>query len=472
MNEQDDNSMAPFIVQKFRGIVRPGKHSGTAMDNDNLNPTSSILIIGAGTWGCSTALHLARRGYTNVKVLDPHPVPSPIAAGNDINKIMEHKELKESNTNAQSIAYAACTRAALVGWTTDPVFMPYFHETGFIVAGDTPELIQLIQEAEIDQSQGDYEFLESAGDFQRTMPPGILTGEFPDWKGWNNRSGAGWVQATKAMVSAYKEAQRLGVSFLTGPLQGNVKSLVYEDGDVIGALTQDGTTHYAQQTILTAGAGSDRLLDFKKQLRPTAWTLGHIKLTPEEAQKYRNLPVLYNVTKGFLIEPDEDNHELKICDEHPGYCNFVMDPDHQGEIRSVPFAKMQIPLEAEGRARGFLRDTMPHLADRPFSYARICWDTDTIDRAFLIDRHPEYASLVVAVGGSRLGAMQMPSMGGFIADALEGKLQKELRDVYKWRPEIAVNRDWWSAQNRIGGPDKLMNFQDLKDDEWTKIAYA
>lgn len=59
-----------------------------------LNPTSSILIIGAGVWGCSTALHLARRGYANVTVLDPYPIPSPIAAGNDINKIMEHKELK------------------------------------------------------------------------------------------------------------------------------------------------------------------------------------------------------------------------------------------------------------------------------------------------------------------------------------------------------------------------------------------
>lgn len=64
------------------------------MSKLELDPESSILVIGAGTWGCSTALHLARRGYTNVKVLDPHPVPSPIAAGNDINKIMEHKELR------------------------------------------------------------------------------------------------------------------------------------------------------------------------------------------------------------------------------------------------------------------------------------------------------------------------------------------------------------------------------------------
>lgn len=52
-----------------------------------LSHSSSILIVGAGTWGCSTALHLARRGYENVTVLDPYPVPSPISAGNDVNKV-------------------------------------------------------------------------------------------------------------------------------------------------------------------------------------------------------------------------------------------------------------------------------------------------------------------------------------------------------------------------------------------------
>ncbi|CAG7924663.1 unnamed protein product [Penicillium olsonii] len=439
------------------------------MPNNTLNPTSSILIIGAGTWGCSTALHLARRGFTNVKVLDSFPVPSPIAAGNDINKIMEHKKLKSSSSDARSIAYATCTRAALVGWTTDPIFMPYFHETGFIVAGDTPELIQLIKEEDFDKCEGNFDILESAEEFRRTMPPGVLTGDFPNWKGWMNRSGAGWVHARKAMISAYKEAQRLGVVFLTGSPPGNVETLVYEDGDVVGAQTEDGVIHHAQHTILAAGAGSDKLLDFKKQLRPTAWTLSHIRMTPEEAQKYRDLPVLFNVSKGFLIEPDEDKHELKICDEHPGYTNFVMDSDHQREMRSVPFAKTQIPLEAETRAREFLRDTMPHLADRPFSFARICWDADTVDRAFLIDRHPDHASLVVAVGGSRFGAMQMPNIGGFIADMLEGKLQKDLSEAFRWRPEIAVDRDWWSTQNRFGGPNKLIDFQDLKDGEWTNI---
>ncbi|KAL5332557.1 fructosyl-amino acid oxidase [Aspergillus crustosus] len=432
-------------------------------------PTTSspILIIGGGTWGCSTALHLARRGYDSITVLDPYEIPSPIAAGNDVNKIMEHKELRDG----KSSPWTTFTRAALQGWKTDPVFSSYFHETGFIVAGHTPELVQHIQEGEVDIFDGDYVPLTTAEEFRNTMPEGILTGEFPGWKGWISKSGTGWIHSRKAIVSAYTEAKRLGVSFITGSPQGDVKELVYENGDVVGARTADGIVHRAEHTILAAGAGSDRLLDFQKQLRPTAWTLCHIQITAEESANYRDLPVLFNIGKGFFMEPDEDAHQLKICDEHPGYCNLISDPNAQGETeeRSVPFAKNQIPLEAESRARDFLRDTMPHLAERPLVFARICWDADTPDRNSLIDRHPEYKSLVVAVGGSGNGAMQMPSIGGFIADALEGSLDAEVKDSIRWRPETAVGRDWHLVQGRSGGPNKVMDFQDIEDDKWTQI---
>lgn len=370
----------------------------------------------------------------------------------------------------QAIAFATFTRAALHAWKTDPIFQPYFHETGAIVSGHTPELIKHIQETEIDTSTADMQKLETAEDFRRTMPEGVLTGGFPGWKGWLHRTGAGWIHARKAMAAAFTEARRLGVTFRTGSPSGDVVALVYEGGDVVGAKTADGSVQRADTVILAAGAGSDRLLDFKSQLRPTAWTLCHIRMTPEEAQRYRNLPVLFNIAKGFFMEPDEDRHELKVCDEHPGYCNFVPDPLRAGETRSIPFAKHQIPLEAEARARDFLRDTMPHLADRPLAFARICWDADTPDRAFLIDRHPDHASLLVAVGGSGNGAMQMPTIGGFIADAVEGRLQKELKYVVRWRPETAVRRDWRSTQNRFGGSFMIMDFQEIGENEWTGIA--
>ena len=302
------------------------------------------------------------------------------------------------------------------------------------------------------------------------MPPGVLTGEFPGWKGWWNQTGAGWIHAKKAMVSAYAEAKRLGVTFTTGSPQGNVLSLVYENGDVVGAQTADDVVHRADYVILAAGAASDRLVDLKNQLRPTAWTLCHISMNPDEAKTYRNLPVLFNIAKGFFMEPDEDNHEMKICDEHPGYINWIDDPATPGSKRSIPFAKHQIPLAAEARARDFLRDTMPHLAERPLAFARICWDADTPDRAFLIDRHPDHPSLLLAVGGSGNGAMQMPTIGGFIADVLERKLRKELACVFRWRPETAVHRNCRSTQDRFGGPDRVMDFQNLSDDDWTTVG--
>jgi sarcosine oxidase/L-pipecolate oxidase len=36
----------------------------------SLPKTAPILIIGAGVFGLSTALHLGERGYTNVTVID------------------------------------------------------------------------------------------------------------------------------------------------------------------------------------------------------------------------------------------------------------------------------------------------------------------------------------------------------------------------------------------------------------------
>ena len=120
------------------------------------------------------------------------------------------------------------------------------------------------------------------------------------------------------------------------------------------------------------------------------------------------------------MEPDAALGELQICDEHPGYTNFV------APGQSVPFPRQQIPLESEARVRSFLATTMPQLASRPLSFARICWCADTPDRNFLIDRHPDYEGLV-----------------------------------------LAVERDWGDVQGRKGGPNRVMDFGEVKS--WTDI---
>lgn len=358
--------------------------------------------------------------------------------------------------------------AAAEGWNHDPVFSPYYHDTGYIVAASSSEVLENLEEREIRHHESSFKKLSTAEDFQSTMPPGVLTGDFPNWRGYYKPDGAGWVHARKALVSAYTEAKRLGVDFITGSPQGQAISLVYADGDVRGAKTADGREHLADRTILAAGATAPQLLDFENQLRATAWTLGHIKTTEEEAKLYKNLPVLFNIEKGFFMEPDEDNHELKMCDEHPGYCNWVEQQDSALPM-SVPIAKHEIPNASEQRMKDFLRDCMPHLADRPLVHARICWCVDTPNRAFLITYHPRHRSLVVASGDSGHGFMHIPSIGGFIADCLEDKLDSRFANSWRWRPETA--KEFWGHEtlNRWGAGHRMLDLKETEIDGWTTI---
>ncbi|KAH8647361.1 FAD dependent oxidoreductase [Xylariales sp. PMI_506] len=440
----------------------------------SLSKEASILIVGGGTWGCSTALHLARRGYSNITVLDAHPIPSPISAGNDVNKIVEQGSFSDGDEEA-AVAQSLLAAAA-EGWSTDPVFTPYYHDTGYIVAAASPEALEYLEEREVRHHRSSFKTLTTAEDFRSTMPPGVLTGEFPGWKGFFKSDGAGWVHARKALVSAYNEASRLGVKFITGSPTGQVIKLHHADGDVKGAETADGKIHLADRTILAAGATAPQFLDFENQLRPTAWTLGHIQMTEEEAALYRDLPVLFNIESGFFMEPDADMHQLKLCDEHPGYCNWdgpapgKQDASSSSALpSSVPVAKREIPASAEKRMRAFLRDCMPQLADRPFVHARMCWCVDTPNRAFLITYHPRHPSLVVASGDSGHGFMHIPSIGGFISDCLEGTLDPRFARSWRWRPETA--QGFWGDDtlNRWGAGNKVLDLKETEVEGWTKI---
>ena len=50
---------------------------------------SPVLILGAGAWGLSTALHMMNSGYKNITVLErARQIPSRYSAAWDLNKIV------------------------------------------------------------------------------------------------------------------------------------------------------------------------------------------------------------------------------------------------------------------------------------------------------------------------------------------------------------------------------------------------
>lgn len=51
--------------------------------------SDAIIIVGGGAFGLSSALHLSRKGYTNISVFEKDDsVPPRSSAANDLNKIV------------------------------------------------------------------------------------------------------------------------------------------------------------------------------------------------------------------------------------------------------------------------------------------------------------------------------------------------------------------------------------------------
>ncbi|EGV65396.1 FAD-dependent oxidoreductase [Yamadazyma tenuis] len=417
-----------------------------------------VLIIGAGTFGLSSGLWLLRNGFKSVTIIDPKPLPSTLSAGYDINKIIQSAYPEDAAFTA-SLAVEA-----LEGWQNDPVFYPHFYETGIVYATSQGEPSAEYEELEsvrnFTKSQNrkhETVLLNSPNEFRAVVPQ--LTGSLANWKGHYQKTECGWADAKSALVSAGKEFARLGGQYV----ESEVARLLYnaDNTAVLGCVTSDGRKVFAATTIVAAGASSVKIMDFEDQLLAKCWTVGHIRLTPDEAASFKGMPVVCNLEKGFFFEPDYTKNELKICNEFPGYTHYV--GDSTAADSSVPVYKNQIPHVAERDIRLLLQETLPQLADRPLVQAKICWCTDTPDRNFLVCEHPQYGeTLVLATGDSGHGFKHMPSIGKYVARLVmygPGGLDCEKRTKWRWRPETAKDR----IQDRFGGDGHVNDLKDITD---------
>ena len=72
---------------------------------------SSVIIVGGGAWGLSTALHMHSAGYTNVTVFErAEQIPSPYSAAYDLNKIVRAEyEVSLTAPNVEVVhAFGSC----------------------------------------------------------------------------------------------------------------------------------------------------------------------------------------------------------------------------------------------------------------------------------------------------------------------------------------------------------------------------
>ncbi|KAI7554521.1 hypothetical protein KC331_g489 [Hortaea werneckii] len=397
-----------------------------------LDRSSSILIVGGGTFGTSAAFHLANRGYKNVTVLDRFPPPSEIAAGNDINKVIR--------ADYPEPLYANLATESVERWS-DPngLYAGLYHRTGWLLAapenGSSLSFIQGSIETARDRRHPAAKFI-TPDEVRQTWP--AYCGPMEGWEVFHNSSG-GWADARTALKRMADAAIAKGVKYLCGDT-GYVKQLLFDyAGNCIGAKSADGSANLADHVILAAGAAAGHILDMEGQLVAKGHTVGHIQLSPEEVEKYRNVPIIDHFEGGIMFPPQADGI-IKI-----GAVQFVTnrDPNHRGSP-SLPRYRCDHPLDTvpkpvEDRIRAWVRQLTPELAQRLWFETRICWDADMPDLNFLIDNHPAHEGLSLAVGGSAHGFKFLPVIGKYIVDMLEGKLDAQTQQKWRWRPGLRVD---------------------------------
>lgn len=95
-----------------------------------------------------------------------------------------------------------------------------------------------------------------------------------------------------------KAAEANGVKYICGKAGQVIKLSYSQDGTCTGAFTADGAYHQADVIILSAGAQIAALVEAKDEVEASASAVAVIELTPEEADKYKDIPIIDDFEQG------------------------------------------------------------------------------------------------------------------------------------------------------------------------------
>lgn len=87
---------------------------------------------------------------------------------------------------------------------------------------------------------------------------------------------------------------------------------------------------------------------------------------------------------------------------------------------------------------------------------------------FIVTHHPEYSGLFVATGGSGHAYKFLPVLGDKVVDALEGTLDKKLRDSWAWPDPVDETTFFGTEDGSRAGPKGLHLTEELIKDRKAK----
>ncbi|KAK1086110.1 hypothetical protein LTR48_003899 [Friedmanniomyces endolithicus] len=265
---------------------------------------SSVLIVGSGVFGLSTAYALAQRDAfrnTSITLLERLDFPAPDAASIDSSRIIR--------PDYADPAYAALMAEAHPHWRGDFGADGRYSEAGLCLvqdsgdeSGDNAAHYYLIKALENVKSKlglrvgrreesGQVELLETPEDVARvTASMGGDCGR----RGYVNWT-SGWADAEAGMRYMRKLVKRTGrVDFRTA----EVETLHYGQDRVEAVELVGGEPLRADLVVLATGAWMQKLVDLRGIASATGQVLAYIDITQEEQDRLGGNPTLFDTPVG------------------------------------------------------------------------------------------------------------------------------------------------------------------------------
>jgi glycine/D-amino acid oxidase-like deaminating enzyme len=388
---------------------------------------SRVIIVGAGINGVTAAIELRRRGH-KVTLIDPGPLPHPLAASTDISK-------------AVRAAYGADEEYTELAERSIKLWRDWNKEFGVELYHDVG--VMFVRQRQMKPGDFEYEsykMLKQRGHKIERMNSAQLWKRFPAWNPELFRDGvleleAGYAESERVVAKLIERARSLGIELRE---RLTFSYLDEAAAHMRGIVLRDGQRIRSDFVLMTIGAWTPYLLPFtRKFFRATGQPVFHLKPFNRDLFVPERFPVFGAdiCTTGYYGFPLNRDGIVKIANHGPGR---EMSPDSP---------KRNVTAEEHESLRRFLSSAFPALADAPIVYTRVCMYCDTHDGNFWIARDPEREGLVIAAGDCGHGFKFAPVLGQTIADALEEK-SNPLLEKFRWRPEVPLGSSTDAARSR------------------------
>ena len=374
-----------------------------------------VIVAGAGVNGVTAAIELQKRGH-EVILIDPGPLPHPLAASTDVSKAVRAAYGADED-------YTELAERSIKLWRNwnSEFGIELYHEVG----------VMFVRQRELKPGDFEYEsfqLLQRRGHKVERM--NSAQRRFPAWNPELFRDGvleieAGYAESGRVVAALLERAKSLGIELREN---SRFSHLDEDESRVKGIVLDGGERVPGDVVVMTTGAWTPYLLPFtKKFFRASGQPVFHLRPQQPDLFAPERFPVFGAdiTTTGYYGFPLNQDGIVKVANHGPGQ---EMPPDS---------TQRAVSPEEEKNLRRFLSWALPALGDAPIVYTRMCMYCETHDGNFWIARDPEREQLVIAAGDCGHGFKFAPVLGEIIGDAVEQK-SNPILEKFRWRPEVPV----------------------------------